>query len=109
MDINGATEEEDQTKNGSEKKGKCRMSDELNSFLEKERQGELIIEANEQIIKEFEDKRLRDRFQLIEENWFSSTLSLEYLKHVLTLLVFYKFMFLFVTRYLYLCQRPYLS
>ena len=59
---------------------------------------EETVEANVYLKNKFKDQSLRQRFELTKEHWFSSTLDLGHFKHVLTLMVFYKFLFLFGTR-----------
>ena len=59
---------------------------------------EAVNEANVYLMEEFEGKSLRKRFQIINKNWFCSAINIKHVKHVLTLLAFYKFLFLFVTR-----------
>ena len=59
---------------------------------------EEFVEANEFVRKEFKGKSLNQRFKLTKENWFRVTLDLKHFKHILSLLVFYKLLFLFLTR-----------
>ena len=56
------------------------------------------VEANVYLKNKFKDQSLRQRFEMTKEHWFSSTLDFGHFKHVLTLMVFYKFLFLFGTR-----------
>ena len=56
------------------------------------------VEANEYILAKFKSLGLKERYQIIKENWFGSTLNLKHFKSVLTLFAFYKSLVFFVTR-----------
>ena len=63
-----------------------------------EEEEEGIVEANDYIKEMLTFLSFTERFQLIKDEWLGSALNLYNVKDVLTLMAFYKFLFLFVTR-----------
>ena len=59
------------------------------------------VEASAYILQQFNGKTLKKRFQLIKGEWSYPAINANHVKTILASFIFYKFLFLFVTRFEY--------